>query len=83
MQLQANVTMLKEGFVAELSDGRQISQSGLKEIACVLSRAGVSAKEVTGEWRPGRRILTAGQQTALKAEMRQLEGATSKVSLAA
>lgn len=83
MQLNANVTINKDVFLAELSDGRQFRERELKEIACELSLAGVVAKGVTGDWRPGCRILTAGQQLALKAEMRRFENVAQQAPLAA
>ncbi len=73
MTINASVVLEKNEFVAELSDGRQIRQSGVREIAGALHRAGVLAQNAQCEWRAGHRMLTAGQQVALNAEMRRLE----------
>lgn len=73
MTINASVVLEKNEFVADLSDGRQIRQSGVREIAGALHRAGVLAQNAQCEWRAGHRMLTAGQQVALNAEMRRLE----------
>jgi hypothetical protein len=83
MTINASVVLEKNEFVAELSDGRQIRQSGVREIAGALHRAGVLAQNAQCEWRAGHRMLTAGQQVALNAEMRRLEHLLPGIPMAA
>lgn len=83
MTINAIVVLEKNEFVAELSDGRQFRQSGVREMAAVLHGAGVFARDARYEWHPGHRMLTAGQQVALTAEMRRLESLRPGLSLAA
>lgn len=83
MTISASVVLEKNEFVSELSDGRQFRQSGVQEMAGVLHGAGVLARDVQYEWHPGHRMLTAGQQVALTAEMRRLEGLHPRLSLVA
>jgi hypothetical protein len=83
MTINANVVLEKKEFVAELSDGRRFRQPGVREMAGVLHSAGVIATNVRCEWLAGHRMLTAGQQVALSAEMRRLEKLHPKLSLAA
>ncbi|PKO90175.1 MAG: hypothetical protein CVU18_01625 [Betaproteobacteria bacterium HGW-Betaproteobacteria-12] len=73
MTIQASVLLSKNEFIAELSDGRRIGQADLREMAGALHQAGVQAENAQCEWRAGHRMLTAGQQVALSAEMRRLE----------
>jgi hypothetical protein len=73
MAIQASVLLIKNEFIAELSDGRRLGQSGPREMAGALHAAGVAAGGARCEWRAGHRMLTAGQQVALDAEMRRLE----------
>lgn len=73
MTIQASVLLHKNEFIAELSDGRRISQADLRGIAGALHQAGVLSGNARCEWRSGHRMLTAGQQVALNAEMRRLE----------
>lgn len=74
MTISANIVLFKNEFVASLSDGRHIEQSDLREMANVLHRAGVLASDVQFDWSgsAGQRMITAGQQVALRAEMRRL-----------
>lgn len=83
MTISASVVLENNEFVAELSDGRQFRQSGIHEVAGVLHGAGVLACDVQYEWHPGHRMLTGGQQVALTAEVRRLEGLLPKLSLVA
>jgi DNA-binding IclR family transcriptional regulator len=83
MTINASVVLEKNEFVADLSDGRQIRQSGVREIASALHRAGVLAQNAQCEWRAGHRMLTAGQQVALNAEMRRLEHLLPGIPMAA
>lgn len=73
MTIQASVLLSKNEFIAELSDGRRIGQSDLQGLAGALHQAGVLAENAVCEWRAGHRMLTAGQQVALAAEIRRLE----------
>lgn len=72
MAIHAVVSFFKKEFVAELSDGRRIGQPDFRKMAQALYCAGVLADDVSFEWRAGQRMITAGQQVALCAEMRQL-----------
>lgn len=83
MATQANVGFIKNEFVATLSDGRQLNQSDLRELANALHRAGVMAKGVQYEWRTGQRMITAGQQVALLAAIRKQEHRTHDLAIAA
>lgn len=83
MTIDASVVLEKNEFVAKLSDGRQFRQPEVREIAGVLHEAGVLSRDVQYEWHPGHRMLTAGQQVALTAEMRRLESLRPGLSLAA
>lgn len=83
MTICANVAFCKNEFVAVLSDGRQIERSEFRDMAYALHCAGVLADAVQYEWRAGQRMMTAGQQVALRAEMRLLERNPKKLSIAA
>lgn len=67
----ASVAFFKNEFIAVLSDGRRIEQPDLREMADMLARAGVSSSEVQFEWQAGQRMITAGQQVAMRAEIRR------------
>lgn len=73
MVIQANVTFFGNDFVATLSDGRRIEHADFHEMAQALHCAGVQANDVQYEWCAGQRMITAGQQVALRAEIRRLE----------
>lgn len=73
MTMQAVVVLKKNEFIAELSDGRRLVHGDLVELAVLLNQAGVKAGQACCEWRSGHRMLTAGQQVALDAELRRLE----------
>lgn len=83
MTIQAIVMLVKNEFIAELSDGRQIRKPGFRDMAIALYHAGVSAKNAQFEWRAGHRIMTAGQQVGLTAEIHRLEREHSELELAA
>lgn len=72
MATTASVMLFKNEFVAEVSDGRRLERHNWREMALALYSAGVQDSEVAYEWRSGQRMITAGQQVALKAEMRRL-----------
>ncbi len=73
MAIYAKVTLFQNRFLAALSDGRQIDQADFRKMAYALYGAGVEASDVQYEWRAGERMITAGQQVALYAEIRRLE----------
>jgi hypothetical protein len=73
MAIQATVTFFKNEFIANLSDGKRIEQQDLNELAEALYRAGVHAGAVQYEWNAGQRMITAGQQVALRAAIRHKE----------
>ncbi|HSG22182.1 MAG TPA: hypothetical protein VLA64_04405 [Azonexus sp.] len=83
MAVQANVAFFKNEFIATLSDGRHFELSGLHEMANALYRAGVTANSVQYEWQSGWRMITAGQQVALRAAIRQHERGVIGLGIAA
>jgi len=78
MSIQATVLLKKNEFLAELSDGRRLAHEQLSGLAEALCRAGVLTIDMQCGWRTGHRMLTAGQQVALNAEMRRLEKLDSR-----
>lgn len=72
MPTTAKIALSKNEFVAVLSDGRRIQQRDWHDLAEALFCAGVSARNVEYEWHAGQRMITAGQQVALRAEIRRL-----------
>lgn len=84
MATQANIVFFKNEFIATLNDGQRIQQSDLYELAEALYRAGVHASGVQYEWHAGQRMITAGQQVALRAAIRLKEDQpSSALSIAA
>ncbi len=75
MTITASITLIKNEFVATLSDGRRFEKPDLHELAHALTRVGVHACDVQFEWNgsAGQRMITAGQQVALCAELRRQE----------
>ena len=73
MANQASVSLVKNTFFATLGDGRRIKHSDLNKMAYALFCAGVSASTIKYEWHAGLRMITAGQQAALSAELTRLE----------
>lgn len=73
MAIQASVEFCMGQFIATLSDSQRIERSELLKMAEALHRAGVLANGVKFEWHSGLRMITAGQQVALCAAMRQQE----------
>jgi hypothetical protein len=55
-----------------LGDGRRIKHADLNKMAYALLRAGVLSSDINFEWRAGLRMITAGQQVSLTAEMTRL-----------
>lgn len=74
MTISATIVLFKNEFIASLSDGHRIEQSDLREMANALHRAGVLVGDIQFEWNgsAGQRMITAGQQVALRAELRRL-----------
>ena len=83
MPTHASITLTKNLFVAALSDVRRFEQADLRELAHTLFHAGVPASEIRYEWRAGLRMITAGQQVRLSAEMRRLERDGRRLTIAA
>jgi hypothetical protein len=77
MATTANVMFFKNEFIAALSDGRHIERRDWREMALALYRAGVDGGSVNYEWGSGQRMITAGQQVALRAEIRRLAQASN------
>jgi len=80
MATTASVMFQKNEFVATLSDGRRIERGDWREMALALYTAGVEYSAVEYEWRAGQRMITAGQQVALRAEIRRL-ASTANVNM--
>jgi hypothetical protein len=83
MSNRATVTLVELRFVAAVSDGRQLDRGDIHEMAEALFRAGVPADDVRYEWGVGRRMITSGQQVALRAEIRRLERESEGLFIAA
>ena len=81
--LQASVGFSISQFVALLSDGRRIERADMNDLAHELHRHGIKAKSVQYEWRSGQRMITAGQQVALRAAVRHHERQSSALAIAA
>ena len=79
----ATVSLINDVFVAKLGDGRHIKHSDLDRMAGELSLAGLLASDVRFEWHAGLRMITAGQQVALSAEMRRLQREIRDLTIAA
>lgn len=80
MTTSAIIILIKNEFIATLSDGRRIERGELREMATALANAGVHACAVQFEWNGsvGQRMITAGQQVAMRAEIRRQERLTGK-----
>lgn len=50
-----------------------MDRGDFRKMADALFHAGVSANDVSYEWGGGRRMITSGQQVALRAEIRRLQ----------
>jgi hypothetical protein len=77
MAITASVAFFKSEFVAALSDGRRIECHDWREMAQALYEIGVQCSAIEYQWHTGQRMITAGQQVALKAEIRRLAHAAS------
>ena len=84
MALQASIAHFKNQFVAQLNDGRSIEQPDFRGMAQALHGLGVVEADISFDWCPGQRMVTAGQQVALRAEMKRLANSAtvSKPNLA-
>jgi hypothetical protein len=71
--LKASVGFSISQFIALLSDGRRIERTDMNDLADELHRHGIKAEYVQYEWRSGQRMITAGQQVALRAAVRHHE----------
>lgn len=72
MAITASVAFFKDEFVAVLSDARRIERHDWHELARALHDAGVQGNAIEYEWHAGQRMITAGQQVALRAEIQRL-----------
>lgn len=77
MALQASIAHFKNQFVAQISDGRSIEQADFRGMAQALHALGVVEADISFDWCPGQRMVTAGQQVALRAEMKRLAKTTA------
>jgi len=73
MTIHATVTIVENRLVAFLSDGRKLDGGDFRTMANVLYRAGVPDEDVQYCWSEGHRMITAGQQVALRAELSRLK----------
>jgi len=77
------VSLVGDVFMATLGDGRRIRQCDLRRMAYALFSAGVLSRDVRFEWRAGLRMITAGQQVSLTAEIVRLERERLELTVAA
>lgn len=71
MAITASVSLIKNEYVATLSDGRRIERHDWRDLAEALCCAGVDASGVEYAWHAGQRMITAGQQVAMRSEIRR------------
>jgi len=83
MRICANVGASQNAFVATLSNGQHMKVSSLPALANALVGSGVQADALGYEWKSGQRMMTAGQQVALEAEMRKLLNKQHGMAIAA
>ncbi len=69
MAIRATIVLIKSEFVATLSDGSQVKRPDFRLMAEALVLAGVRADDIEYDWKPGQRMITAGQQVGLRSEM--------------
>lgn len=72
MAMSATVSMCGNEYIAVLNDGRRLAQRDWLGMAEALFCAGIRSRDVHYEWHNGQRMITAGQQVALRAEIRRL-----------
>ncbi|MDP3538800.1 MAG: hypothetical protein Q8S26_08865 [Azonexus sp.] len=80
MTTNAKISLCKEVYIAEISDGRRLEHPDFFDMAQALSGMGIRANRLHFDWRSGTRMITAGTQVALMAEMRHLENTYSQRS---
>ena len=73
MAISATVAFCHNQFVAVTSDGWRIARPDFRTMALALVHAGVHSGDIEFEWKTGQRMVTAGQQVGMRAEMRRLE----------
>ena len=73
MTIRAIIVLLNSEFCATLSDGSVLKRPDFRSMAEALVLAGVRVDDVEYGWTPGQRMITAGQQVGLRAEMRALQ----------
>lgn len=83
MTTQSTVSLIKNVFIATLGDGRRIKHADLRKMAYALFHAGVLSSDVKFEWHAGLRMITAGQQVSLIAEITRLEREKPNLTIAA
>lgn len=83
MAILATIALIKSEFVATLSDGSQVKRPDFRSMAEALVLAGVRADDIEYDWKPGQRMITAGQQIGLRSEMREFQRKYWGVSAAA
>jgi hypothetical protein len=81
MAITASVAFFKNEFIAALSDGRRIERQSWREMAQALYDFGIQDNAIEYQWHTGQRMITAGQQVALRAEIRRLAHAASNHSV--
>ncbi|MBU3696879.1 MAG: hypothetical protein FGM13_09300 [Dechloromonas sp.] len=72
MALQASVAQFKNQFFAQPNDGGSIEQADFRSMAQALYGLGVVEADISFDWCPGQRMVTAGQQVALRAQIKLL-----------
>lgn len=83
MLVSAIISASRTEFCATLDDGRRIEVEDFFALARVLIGLGVPAHALKFEWCAGQRMITAGQQVALAAEMRLLARKSAELPVAA
>ena len=73
MAVRATIALVRDEFVATLSDGGCISRPDFRSMAKALVSAGVRSDAIEYDWKPGQQMITAGQQVGLRAEMYHLQ----------
>ena len=79
MRDKASASGIETNVTKDITQGA----GDVREMAQALFRAGVAADDVRYEWGEGRRMMTPGQQVALRAEIRRLDRQVHGLSIAA
>jgi hypothetical protein len=82
MASKARMSLFKNAPVVTLGDDHGSGHPEMRNMAFALFRVGVPS-DVNYEWRAGLRMITAGQQVSLTAEMTRLEREKPKLMIAA